>query len=852
MRGINSNNDGQQIYSYDADFKKVDNDDIRQLFTYQHPALGAQVMTEELAKTMPRAFLYRNIKDKFCAIALNTYLGRDYMGSAGRFGNQLSHVIVFQPEDTKSYPIEYYNSSILRSCMMYDEVNNPNQPDFLPQPELQKGSFITVEHVLDFLNTGDNLNIFKNMLSAMLSYKKSKKRLVICDTSDNIALWIGALEYVFPLRNSLNINFSTYEFDPSLSRSQICGVVQEGTKYSSDSWNTHFVFDFFQQHLPVFDISSEFFEFIDNAISFSFDSLLVFHKFLIDGYTYDGVDEDIFSAYQLYSFLSDGMLSCNDNKINAAISFARKYATEAEKIRIVQCILSCKSELLKLPQNSFTCIFDYLNSVLGNDSGDLKKIIKERIISDFLYIQEDCSFLTTYENVLNIPEYINYFAEKLFIPEVQNELSNQKIYWKFSLIITILGEYIKLNRPDVDLLLVNACIGSVYFKILESIYSDYYDCIRLSDAILDSVIFEKKYFFNMSLNLEGILLEWYPNNSQFISDFWLHVFTLTYTKNILFKEIIVFYSDYERFELIFEAYKIGLELTDSKEECQGLFETINEFANINEAFRDGFHQKIITLYFNKLKYLANNYDQLISIFNIISSTNLELIFTRELISLIISQLPFSYLALSQQKDVQHIYEFCYESCRSSISPKLCLLVIGVVLINVKEQNAFESKVKKLKTVLDSTSITSSSLPINEAENYFNWILGSICRNSRTIQIPDLMDILRLFRMEKDYEDYFLASVVECYLNDSGFDFDERVFQLLNGLFSIDNVNLKTVGHLLGKKKVNIKKIDRMFLDSSQNDLPIINKWNLVKSYMKHSSLDKIYKIFKGTKKEDNR
>ena len=131
MRGINSVNDGQQVFSYDAQFKDYNNDDVKSLFSYQPPALEpGVVMTEEIAATLPRAFIYRNFEDGRCAISLNTYLGRDYMGSAGRFGNHLSHVVVADKIDMVNYPCEFYGSSVLRERMEFEEVNNPNPPEF--------------------------------------------------------------------------------------------------------------------------------------------------------------------------------------------------------------------------------------------------------------------------------------------------------------------------------------------------------------------------------------------------------------------------------------------------------------------------------------------------------------------------------------------------------------------------------------------------------------------------------------------------------------------------------------------------------------------------------------------------
>ena len=116
-RGINGVNDGQQVYSYDASFSEHSSDSVKSLFTYQTPTLASGViMDESVARTMPQSFIYRRLQDGLCAIALNTYLGRDYM-DGGRFGNHLSHAIICDEVDMNVYPCELYGSEILRSKM---------------------------------------------------------------------------------------------------------------------------------------------------------------------------------------------------------------------------------------------------------------------------------------------------------------------------------------------------------------------------------------------------------------------------------------------------------------------------------------------------------------------------------------------------------------------------------------------------------------------------------------------------------------------------------------------------------------------------------------------------------------
>lgn len=270
MRGINGVNDGQQIFSYDATFKDANNDEVKSLFSYQPPALEPGViMTEEIALTLPKSFTYRKLDNGACALALSTYLGRDYMGSAGRFGNHLSHVVLADESDMQNYPCEFYGSSLLRDHMEFEEVNNPNRPDFLPEPILERGFTVDIDTVVEFLSVDDRIEIFKNMLHAVLAFESERKRVVICDEPENIIMWIAAIEYALPLKIALGINFSTYDFDPSLSASQICGVIPKGSRYTADSQRMHFVFDLYQNNCAEFEKDEHYFDFVDTSMSFS-------------------------------------------------------------------------------------------------------------------------------------------------------------------------------------------------------------------------------------------------------------------------------------------------------------------------------------------------------------------------------------------------------------------------------------------------------------------------------------------------------------------------------------------------------------------------------------------------------
>jgi hypothetical protein len=135
-RGRDEPKEGQQIYSYDAGFTESGNHEIRSMFSYGKPAVKGET-DEELISKHPQNFAYKQMSDGRALIALGTYLGRDYMGAAGRMGNMLHHVIVCDWGDLQIYPIEMFKGGTFRERMEMSEVNSPDRPEHLPRPIIE-------------------------------------------------------------------------------------------------------------------------------------------------------------------------------------------------------------------------------------------------------------------------------------------------------------------------------------------------------------------------------------------------------------------------------------------------------------------------------------------------------------------------------------------------------------------------------------------------------------------------------------------------------------------------------------------------------------------------------------------
>ncbi len=472
-RGIRGVNDGQQIFSHDAAFPTGALEQVKGLFTYIMPALEpGVVMTEELATTMPQAFIYRRLASGHCALALNTYLGRDYMGSAGRFGNQLSHVFLFDPADTALYPCQFYGSEMLRNHMEFHEVNNPEQPAPLPTPVLTPGYRVDMESVTEFLSESGRMEIYQNMLWAMLAFESHRKRLVICDEPENIIQWIGALQFALPREMALGINFTTYEYDPALSESQVCGVVPRGTRFDEESAQRHFTFDLLTGNCPDFPKEPEFFDFIDTAMSFSYDSIQDFHAFLVSC-GYDKANEGIYDAYALYSLLSDGLEATGENAVKRALCFAREHGDGATRKRLLDCLLDHANFLFRSSPDTFFLVSEYIAGCADLLSEEQRQTVRDLMVDRLLYgCMEDAAYTeqTFTENFKQVEAVCQScsigLSSELMAPHNRDKLlrvlGRAAEPWKVKAVLYVLREYVREQKFGPDVLEYGGTVGQIY------------------------------------------------------------------------------------------------------------------------------------------------------------------------------------------------------------------------------------------------------------------------------------------------------------------------------------------------------------------------------------------------------
>lgn len=115
-----------------------------------------------------------------------------------------------------------------------------------------------------------------------------------------------------------------------------------------ESARQHFVFDLLGDSCPELEKDGRYYDFLETSLSFSYDSLEDFHRFLTEGYSYAKAGSQLVEAYCLYTLLSDGLTSLAGEELEGALKFAAEYGLPGEKSQVLENILSQRECLLEL------------------------------------------------------------------------------------------------------------------------------------------------------------------------------------------------------------------------------------------------------------------------------------------------------------------------------------------------------------------------------------------------------------------------------------------------------------------------------------------------------------------------
>jgi hypothetical protein len=833
-RGISGINDGQQIYSHDRSFPDPRSDDIKRLFAYQAPSLeNGVVMSDEIVPLMPQSFSFRKLKDGALALSLNTYLGRDYMGGSGRFGNQLSHVVVFDRDELKTYPCDFYGGPLLRSGMNFDEVNDPNPPDYLPAPELTVGEVLNIGAVADFLNSGDRIEIYKKMLCCALSFKNSKKRVVICDERENVIMWIAALQYSLPLDLAVNLSFTTYAYDPALSAYQICGVIPEGTKYDSDQpehGRQHFLFDMLNNVKPDLKAENDFLYFAGVSMSFSYESMAAFHRYLIDNYSYADADEQYYAAYTLYSIGTEGLGDLSLDEVEKAIAFCGEYAADQEKLKIISRLISDSKKMLKVDDQLFLTVFRFALisfQLLGPDIREkVRTMVVDRILSNFSAQEKtEAEFVSFFKAMDDTSGKSGiYFAD-----ELMRDSNRAKLFsvmqgdvprWKISFILDILGDYVKLKKIPTGALVANSPVGEMFYGIVRSFYAKNGEFIVSS--ILEQFSWDWEYLTNMALNLDGVLLGT-PSGKLAAAHLWDTFYRLTAGSGAEIRmEISRMFADRKRYEQLFGFFSHALGTRKNVRDSRELLdEHIARFVNADDSYSGEYLQRALQAYYERVENgqpgeVSQAEDDLLKM---ILERKYEVPFFNDLADSVIARIPYKSPTMSISELLTAISPRIDEMSADG-ALKTRRLMAGALIEKTRLCIA-----ERIKTGVPEGRINLRGMSSSELNSYLNWIVPHIYKSCRTSD--DFKEIYSIFDMTNDSLLRYISICTEQAFDDirtnneySGFC---NFWRFLLSTRSLEKTEMARI--LGGLRRGKLKTLDEEVRRLWRGDKNVIRAWD---------------------------
>lgn len=809
MRGIDGVNDGQQIFSYDEEFKDGKADEIKSLFTYQVPALPAGIiMSEEIAHTMPVAFSYRLLRNGNVSVTLNTYLGRDYMGSAGRFGNHLSHSIVCDFSDFDVYPCELYASISLRSSMKYEEVNNPNPPAYLPTPELITGYVIDPDSIIEFLGIADNLERYKQMVTAMLRFQTEKKRIIICDEPENIAKWIAALHYTLPLDIAKKVNFTTYEFDPELSPSQICGVIPEGTRYNCENYissNRHFVFDFINNQFTSIDADNVMMDFLDTSFSFSYDSLTDFHSFVLNSTIYRDCNDKYYAVYYLYNLLSEGMTDITKEQFCAITSFASEFLTDDVKRELIFKLLDEQYNINQLENDYALIVLGYMLQSLKILDASQQSMVKQMIVDRLIMslstegITED-AFLPLYDNIDSMARSINLsIPAELMIDNNRDSLlgvlAQNAQLWKVYFVVRIISDYVKDMRISTDELYPNRAIGAIYFGVVDSVYrtgrnNGYIVVERILEGFKDNF----DYYVNMALNIEGFLNDLNLGEAD-INHLWEYFYDeVLKMDETSIEEINKELAEYDRFDEMYALYEKQLKKFVGLAETRDYFEAYwsrwfvrnrgygQTYATTALKAYEGIYERKIATVPDK-----EQFEYASEILNMAMEMGITDDYVRVLCEAVLEYIPMGKLNDDNKKTINELYKYNREVLKKPIDGKMLLFVISLQLNKITKKADITTTVQKIKAVSGDYGAKFEGMAENKIKDYFEWAFDSL--GSFSLSKDDYDAIYSLFDFTNSIHTLFMEYWCKASYKDSKEDKDYSDFaEFLRFMFEMGRLN----------------------------------------------------------------
>lgn len=231
-------NKGFQVNAATPGLEQAILQQVERLGGYVPPVSAPTRPTPEELAQFPVSLLYHRLPGGVTMVAQAKYLGQDY---SGRYGNYFTHsLLTWSPaKDLEDIlPIELWRSPSF-------STTESLTPALEALTGLHAGSAVDPERVQEFLRRDQRMARLPAFLTAIEAALRLRRRVVIVEEGDGVAMWLAVASYALPRHLALELTFNTYIKNPYHSDALVVGT----TKDSDFSFAPHEI----QHQYSVFD-----------------------------------------------------------------------------------------------------------------------------------------------------------------------------------------------------------------------------------------------------------------------------------------------------------------------------------------------------------------------------------------------------------------------------------------------------------------------------------------------------------------------------------------------------------------------------------------------------------------------
>jgi hypothetical protein len=607
------------------------------------------------------------------------------------------------------------------------------------------------------------METYKKMLACLLSYGRTRKRVVICDEPASVALWIGALSYTFPLASCAGLAFSTYEYDPDYTVSRICGVIPECTKYSyqASSQSQH-VFDAFLRGEPEIELppgAEEYLGFVEIGMSFAYEALEQFHSFVQPRSGVLETDESWYGAYALYILVMDGVEQSSEQTVKLASEHVRQHGNNEAKAEFASKIAN-DPNLLNLDSSKFifvaTAAFEHYGLMDARAKRALLNAAVEKVAEKLS--EGDKQGFETLSGAIG--RLLSKVGISLSAELMKDSFKERLVYaarrggqaWQGAYGASVICGYAKDSRLPAGELAANGSAGRLLFEIVPEVFkADRFAASSTIFGILDEFSSDMERLPVMAFNFES-MLKGLPRSAELVDSVWNRVLAVFARSDDSIRRIISTLIERKRYDLLprlFSEASAG----KSPVASERLLDLFLSFRDL--SFLASCQAKLLELHFRKIAELdSTEADEAVKrLMKRVIRGNIQVEFSKGLAEKILSFYPWFELSREELRSLNEIWDYMSRVARKNPPPKLVALYVGDLLSNVSSIQQLREAFRKAESILRSAPINFDSASDKELNSYLSWALQGLMSFGDSCE--DLSAVFRLFGTYGNIGGYYL-------------------------------------------------------------------------------------------------